>query len=90
MRKQQVLQCLLDACKNPAYSDGWSLSRRSEVHLQNAGVWREYHQPDLVSGDVFPQDHAAVLATDAPIQLLANEKSLLQRHGLATHWSCKP
>lgn len=89
MRKQQVLQCLLDACKNPAYSDGWSLSRRSEVHLQNAGVWREYHQPDLVSGDVFPHDHAAVLAQPkrqfcfSPVK-----KALLHRHGLATHWSC--
>jgi hypothetical protein len=40
MRKQQVLQCLLDACKNPACSDGRSLSRRCEAHLQNAGVWR--------------------------------------------------
>ena len=27
MRKQQVLQCLLDACKNPAYSDSRSLFR---------------------------------------------------------------
>ena len=89
MRKQQVLQCLLDACKNPAYSDGWSLSRRSEVHLQNAGVWREYHQPDLVCGDVFPHDNAAVFAQPKrQFSFSPVKKALLHRHGLATHWSC--
>jgi hypothetical protein len=89
MRKQHVLHCLLGACKNPACSDGRSLSRRCEVHLQTAGVWREYHQPDLVSGDVFPQDHAAVLAQPTrQFRFSPVKKVLLHRHGLTTHWSC--
>ncbi len=47
--KDQVLACLLDACKNPEYTDGRSLSRKCEVRLQNAWVWREYHQPQTAS-----------------------------------------
>lgn len=88
LEKKQILECLLDACKNPVYSDARSLARKSEVHLKHAGIWREFHQPDP-SGEVHPHDHAPVLAQrKRQFFFLPVKKALLSRHGLATHWSC--
>ena len=47
LTKKQILQSLLDSCKNPLYSDGRSLAWKSEVHLKHAGVRREHHQPAI-------------------------------------------
>ena len=88
LSKNQILNCLLDACKNPAYSDGKSLALKSEVHLKQAGVFRELHQPDP-AGDVNAHVHVAALAQPKKqFYFLPVKKALLARHGLATHWSC--
>ena len=88
MSKTDLLNRVLDACAKPAYMDGHSLSKNLQVHLKQAGVFREYHQPDPVSGDIFTHDHVAALALPkhqfAPMPV---KKALLTRHGLASHWS---
>ena len=86
--KRQILDCLLDSCKNPTYSDGRSLAWKNEVHLKLAGVWREFHQPDP-AGVAHAHDHATVLALPKKqFAFLPVKKALLSRHGLASHWSC--
>ena len=86
--KRQILDCLLDSCKNPAYSDGRSLAWKNEVHLKFAGVWQEFHQPDP-AGVAHAHDHATVLALPKKqFAFLPVKKALLSRHGLASHWSC--
>ena len=88
MPKKQTLMCLLDACKNPDYSDPKSLTWRTTVELKHAGVWREYHQPDE-GGEVHAHDHVPLQAQPTKqFAFLPVKKALLRRHGLATHWSC--
>ena len=86
--KKHILQCLLDACANPDYTDARSLAWKCAVALKHAGVWREYHQADP-DGSTHAHDHATVLAQPKKnLAFLRVKKALLRRHGLATHWSC--
>ena len=86
--KDQILECFLDAAAHPSYTDGRSLSRGRGVSLERALVAREYGQ---VGGDIaaHPPDHIPVIAsTGASVLYAPVEKALLDRHGLASHWSC--
>ena len=86
--KQDVLQKLLDALANPVYTNWW-LVRGGGVPVSRAGVWREWHDFSGASrptqGDV--HDHGAVLGEQS-FRYLPVKRALLQRHGLASHWSC--
>ena len=86
--KDQILECFLDAAAHPSYTDGRSLSRGRGASLERALVAREYGQ---VGGDIaaHPHDHIPVLAsTGASFRYAPVKKALLDRHGLASHWSC--
>ena len=85
LTKHEVLARVLNACEKPMYTDGKSLSMKLQVHLKHAAVFREYHQPDSVSGAVFAHVHVAALALpNRQFRFMAVKKALLTRHGLAT------
>lgn len=84
--KKQILQCFLDAAAHPTYTDGRSLSRGLGVKLKQAGVWREFHQPDG-AGRAEAHFHISVLGCSS-FRFLPMKKALLSRHGFASHWSC--
>ena len=84
LAKDVVIEKLKDAFAQPAYANSWQA--HGSIELVRVGVWREYHSP--VSAAAPEQhDHIAVLAA-APFRYLPVKRALLQRHGLASHWSC--
>ena len=85
--KRQILECLLDARKDPIYTDARNLSWKCEVQLKQAAVFQEFHAPDA-TGVVHTHYHVPVLAQPKRLfGFLPVKKALLSRHGLATHWS---
>ena len=56
------------------------------VTLHNVGLFREAHK-ETEAGAVHLHDHAAVRGNR--FSYLPVKKALLNRHGLATHWSCR-
>ena len=85
MTKPQILGCFLDACSNPCYAHPWHAE--GQIQIAMAEVFREYHQENP-QGVRFTHDHITVLGVDrfrfAPVK-----RALLQRYGLASHWSVK-
>ena len=55
------------------------------VPLRRMGVWREWHA-QTVGGACFQHDHTAALS-GVSFRYLPVKRALLQRHGLASHWS---
>ena len=86
LSKTDVLNKFLDACAAPMYADGRMLSNPQPVPIKLAGLWRELHQEDL-EGQAYPHDHVPVLA-ERQFRFNPVKKALLERHGLASHWSC--
>ena len=78
--KPQMLACLLDACARPVYLDPKSIANACRVKVVQTGIWRE-----CAAGHI--HDHAPLLAA-ASFRFLPVKRALLQRHGLASHWSC--
>jgi len=88
LTKGQVLQRFLDCLREPLYVDGRSLAMGGHgVQVLRAGVWRELHKQG--SGNDMPRahDHLPVLAAKQ-FRYLPVKRALLQRFGLASHWSC--
>jgi len=84
--KRQILECFLDAISHLAYTDGRSLSRGTGVSLNRVVVAREYHKDDG-SGKANPHDHIPVMGSSS-FRFRPVKQALLDRHGLASHWSC--
>ena len=88
--KDEILQCLLEACELPVYD--MCLRARvagTKVTLALASVFREAHKP-TADGEVHFHDHVPVVATkDGKFYYLPVKKALLYRFGLASHWSCR-
>ena len=84
--KQFLLSCVLDACARPIYTDSKSIHQNCFVELTRCGVWREFHTAGA-DGTAEPHDHTPVLAARG-FRYLPVKRALLQRHGLASHWSC--
>ena len=82
--KQQILEKVLDAFDNPVRTNTWSGA--GGFALVRLGVWREWHGANA-AGVKFQHDHVPVLAV-VSFRFLPVKKALLQRHGLASHWSC--
>ena len=82
--KKEVLACVLDAFAHPTVARGWQA--HGPIVLKQAGLWREFHKPDAAQ-ERSVHDHVAVLA-EASFRFAPVKKALLQRHGLASHWSC--
>ena len=86
LTKQQVLACFLDSCENPLCVHLPGRIHACSVPLKFTGVWREFHKPD-VSLVAQIHDHVPVLA-HTKFRYLPVKRALLNRHGLASHWSC--
>jgi hypothetical protein len=84
--RKEILQILLESCASPIYTDARSIARQESVPLKCAGEFRELHQEDA-NGNAFPHDHLAVLA-ERDFMYMPVKRALLERHGLASHWSC--
>ena len=84
MSKTQLLACVRDAFANPVYANPWQT--HSGIQVTRLGVWREFHAPDD-DHHRHVHDHVAVLARDS-FRFLPVKRALVQRHGLASHWSC--
>ena len=83
--KKYVLKCVLDSCLKPMYMDARSIANGAFVQLAQAGNWRELHKEND-DGEVHAHDHVALLA-EASFRFLPVKRALLERHGLASHWS---
>ena len=88
LTKGEVLRRVLDSLREPLYIDGRSLAHGGQaVQVLRMGVWRELHKQG--AGDDKPRahDHLPVLAAKQ-FRYLPVKRALLQRFGLASHWSC--
>ena len=84
--KKQVLDALLDSCARPIYLDANSIANGCCVQPEMAGIWREFCKPTPgVEDDV--HDHAPLMAKGS-FRYMPVKRALLQRYGLASHWSC--
>ena len=83
--KQQLLHAILDSCSKPDYQNA-KAAGTDQVSLEKATVFSELHAP---SGSQVGQVHFHVAVSAASkFYFLPIKRSLLQLHGLASHWSC--
>ena len=83
--KQQLLHAILDSCSKPDYKNA-KAAGTDQVSLEKATVFSELHAP---SGSQVGQVHFHVAVSAAiKFRFLPIKRSLLQLHGLASHWSC--
>ena len=81
--KEEIMACFRDACAHPVSLNQYFAGGRVEIEL--ASVRREFHA-------LGPQqerrthDHIPVLGK-VRFRYLPVKRALLQRHGLASHWS---
>ncbi len=83
MAKEELLQKLLHAFENPMYANHWQA--HGSILVDKTGVWFEHHQADA-NGQRFQHGHSPVLGVNT-FRYLPVKRALLQRHGLASHWS---
>ena len=86
LTKAQVLAAFLDSCAHPVYVDCHSISAGYKVALELCGVWREFCTAPANANNP-EHDHIPALASSS-FRYLPVKRALLQRHGLASHWSC--
>ena len=85
LTRKQTLDAFLDSCAKPIYKDPRSIANPPPVPVQQTGVFRELHAAD--AHDVAaPHDHLPVKA-QRDFMYLQVKRALLERHGLASHWS---
>ena len=75
----------MDAFAHPAYSHAWQA--HSAIPLRQLGLWREFHQASAPQGRE-AHDHLPALADGVCFRYLPVKRALLERHQLASHWSC--
>ena len=78
-----MLKKILDAFANPSRANTWV--KDGAIWVVRLGVFREWHALDS-EGKRYEHDHTAVLGATA-FRFQAIKRALLQRHGLASHWS---
>ena len=85
MLKSELLEKFQDSCERPIYVDRRGMLESRSVPLRRVGVFREMHKQDE-NGDAHAHDHLAVLAARY-FMFNPVKRALLQRYGLASHWS---
>ena len=83
--KQELFERFHDSCQHPDYLDHKSAQLACGVLLDKTAVFSELHKPDP-EGEAHGHAHLAVLA-ETHFRYLPVKRSLLKRHGLASHWS---
>ena len=85
MTREQILRAFLDSCAKPMYIDPKSRANPQPAPVQLTGVFRELHAANEL-GVAEPHDHLPVKA-GRDFMYLPVKRALLERHGLASHWS---
>ena len=86
MSKADILQKLQQACDAPLYMHPRSVQSGFSVALSYAAVFRELHKADA-AGTAHAHYHVALKA-ESSFRFVPVKKAMLQRFGLASHWSC--
>ena len=80
----QVRDAMLDACAHPVAADTGNAVQGFTVELEYLVVYRERHSAG--HGDVL-HAHYHIAVKGPRFRFLHVKRALLQRHGLASHWS---
>ena len=80
----QVRDAILDACAHPVSADAGNAAKGCTVELEFLVVYRERHSAG--DGDVL-HAHYHIAVKGKRFRYLPVKRALLQRHGLASHWS---
>lgn len=83
--RQALLNALLDACANPVYDERNAGRGLGGVRLCRCLIAAEYHRAGA-DGQAKRHYHIAVQAF-ASFRFVSVKRALLERHGIATHWS---
>ena len=83
--KEELGKCVLDACLSPMHAHAHHAG--NFVAAKQMGVWREFHS-DAVNGTTHTHDHVPLLSAAHGFRFEPVKRALLQRYGLASHWSC--
>ena len=84
--KKQILAFVREACEHPAYLNHLCRASGSKVSLLRVCVFREFYKPDE-NGVADIHDHLPLLA-EGSFRFMPVKRALLNRRGLASHWSC--
>ena len=87
LSRREVLNKLLDSMRRPVYANAGGAAKASPVEPEKVAVAREKHKKPAGDGRIHEHDHAPVLAEHC-FRFLPVKRALLQRHRLASHWSC--
>ena len=85
MTRRELLECFLDSCGKPEYVDAKSKSSGCSVPLDRVSVYFELNKADS-QGQTNRHGHVAAAALGG-FRFVPVKRALLQRHGLASHWS---
>ena len=85
MSQREVLDKFLACCARPVYRDARSIREARSVPVRKTGVFRELHQADP-TGVAQQHDHLPIVA-ERMFMYLPVKRALLERYGLASHWS---
>lgn len=85
--KAKILDFILNVCREPTYADARNIKYVSaSVKVKYLSVWRELHKEDA-DGQLHAHDHLALVGMRS-FRFLPVKRALLQKYGLASHWSC--
>ena len=82
----QMLEIFLESCANPIYVDPRSRARQESIPMDKLGLFREPHAEDA-TGVAQEHDHVAAKG-ERQFMYMPVKRALLERYGLASHWSC--
>ena len=87
LTKAKLMEKFLDAMSSPIHANTGGATCAKPVQLEKAVVAQEPHKKLSKDGKIHNHCHIALLA-DESFRFLAVKRALLQRHNLASHWSC--
>ena len=87
LTRQEVIEKVLDSFTHPIYASAHISA--SGLALDKAAIGREPHSKPSKDGQIHTHDHIAILCKQVGgFRFLPVKRALMQRHQLASHWSC--
>ena len=88
LTRKQMVEKVLDSCAHPVYANAGNQARGRPVEMDKLTHGREPNSEAGTDGKVHSHDHTALLSKgDHGFRFLPIKRALLNRHGLASHWS---
>ena len=87
LSRDAILCKVGDSMANPVYTHRCHEAQANPPEPNKMVCGRESHSELGVDGQVHEHDHVGLLATIA-FRFMPVKRALLERHGLASHWSC--